>query len=128
MSTVSVTNFFPCAKADFAKSNGSHRLWTEYNITNIFNSLFDVDPNIPIISRNNNYLFLHGYLFEGSFTEGDSYYIDYNETSEELECVATENGETVLYDTDVGLSHPIGGVAQKIKFEQSSIGDIDLNQ
>ena len=110
MGAVSVTGYFPCARADFG--DGSHRLWSEKNITNIFNALFDINPNTPVVSYDGKYLLLHGYIFEGTFTEGSSYYISI--TDDELDCPSgTDN---VLWDSPSGTM--IGGTAQKVKFIQ----------
>lgn len=93
MASVPVTGYFPCAKADFG--TGSHRLWSEKNITNIFNALLDIAEDTPVVSYDGKYLILHGYIFEGNFSEGSSYFVSI--TDGELDCPSgTDN---VLWDT-----------------------------
>lgn len=121
---ITVNNYFPCAKAPF--EDGSHRLWTETNITNIFKSIFDVDTTQkPIISYDGKYLIIGGYIFEavgGTWAEGNYYVeMDGNELKYDAENTA------VLYSTTTGLTNPVGGKAQKAKIQSSSIADIDLN-
>lgn len=122
--SIAVDGFFPCARADFG--DGSHRLWTEKNITNIFKSFIDIDTTQkPIISNDNKYLIIGGYVFERSagFTEGNDYYISV--TGGELNC--PPNTTDVLWDSSTGLEGAIGGTAQKVKFKSESIDNIDLN-
>ena len=121
-SPVQVTQYFPSAKAPW--ENGIHRLWSEKNIINIFKAILDVDTeSTPVISHDGKYLIIGGYLFEGEWAEGDSYYIEI----ENGELKYDTDGNSVLYISDTDLSNHIGGPAQKIKIFQSSLGNIDLN-
>lgn len=129
MAKITVEKYFPSAKAPW--ENGKHRLWSEENITNIFKAILDVDTaTTPVISADDKYLIIDGYLFEGTWTAGNSYYIVKNTTTNEIHYNADPNAESILYDTAQTVTAPYiceGGTAQKIKILQSSLGDIDLN-
>ena len=123
---VEIKNVFPCAKAPW--DNGTHTLWTEYNITNIFNFLFDVG-DVPILSADGSQMAIHGYIFssEGTFTEGNPYYIIVDSNGE-LVCAA-DSDNAILYDEEPAVPTTwkvYGGVAQKIKFTQPSLGDLNF--
>lgn len=128
MAKVSVTKFFPSAKAKW--DDGQHRLWSEENITNIFKAICDVDlTQTPVISNDGHWLLVAGYLFyNDSEWQSGSYFVDIDATTNEIKFDDTVEGGAILYDSASNLNNPKGGTAQKIKFKQDSIDDIDLNK
>ena len=140
MADVTVTQYFPCAKAPF--DEGKHRLWTEANITDIFSFIFDVNTSeTPLVNYDGTKLLVGGYMFTGTadtFVEGTSYWIFLD--NGELEYDANAGNGELEYDANAGRvriysgTKPsdeegktiIGGPAQRLKFTQPSIGNIDL--
>lgn len=134
-----ITKYFPCARApytDATSGDGQHRLWSEYNITNIFNFLFDIDgAQCALLSYNKKKISINGYIFESStdFTQ-NYYWIIVDTTANEL--IYDTDQTAVLYSGSTESDKPsassgqavYGGKIQTIKFDQFSIADVNLNQ
>lgn len=129
MAEITVSQYFPCAKAPF--DDGKHRLWTEANITDIFSFIFDVNTSeTPLVNYDGTKLLVGGYMFtgtSGTFVEGTSYWIFLDNGELEYDAVA---GRVRIYSgskpSDEEGKTIIGGPAQRLKFTQPSIGNIDL--
>ena len=136
MSAITLSSYFPCATAPFG--HGEHRLWTEQNIKNIFDFILDIKVNAHycIISADNKKMMFDGYLFQSNtdFANEHEYYIIMNKNNNEL--YYSSNDDTVLWDSEISLNdfnleadeyEVVHATSTKIKFVQTSIDKIDLN-